>query len=192
MIEQLFIESLKEAAQLREHYLNSLGNKTDNWEKFFGERVQPIPELFRAIYSNVSGTRREIAKQEWMDFCPGYRLIHISELVTESSSLRNVVMEEEAEAYEMVLPILANYSSDYICYCKSRNGEEKICSLTHDFGELTVMHSSPEKFLATICEFYKQGVYFLDSDGYLDYDMDKKLAVGFAINPDISYWHITI
>lgn len=57
-----------------------------------------------------------------------------------------------------------------------------------DCGELIVMYSSPEKFLETICEFYKQGVYFLDSDGYLDYDMSKEGVVGSEINSGIKYW----
>lgn len=88
MIEQLFIESMKVAAQLREQYPKSLGKATSNWEEVFQELAQPIPELFRAIYSNVSGTRRDIAEQEWMDFCPGYRLIHVSELVNDIADFR--------------------------------------------------------------------------------------------------------
>lgn len=189
MLENLFLESLELAARLRNQYPKSLGNKTSNWEEMIQELGQPIPKLFRAIYSNVSGTKRDIAEQDLMDFCPGYRLIHISELVTECTNLRNVLIDEEANDYEIVLPILGNYSSDYLCYCKNRTGEELICSLTNDFGELTAMHDSPEKFLVTVCECYKQGVYFLDSDGYLDYDMEKQLAVGSLVNQGIPYWN---
>ena len=188
MLENLFLESLKLAAQLRERYPKSLGNKTSNWEEIVKELGQPIPKLFRAIYSNVSGTKRDVEEQELMDFYPGYRLIHIAELVTESANLKNVLIEEEAKNYELVLPILGNYASDFICYCKNKAGEELICSLINDFGELTVMHDSPEKFFVTVCECYKQGVYFLDSDGYLDYDMEKQLAVGSHINQGIPYW----
>ena len=60
--------------------------------------------------------------------------------------------------------------------------------LMNDIGELIVMHNSLEKFLETICEFYKQGVYFLDSDGYLDYDMNREGIIGSAINPGVKYW----
>lgn len=188
-MENLFMESLRLAGLLRPQYPKSLENKISNWEDIFKKMDKPIPKLFRAIYSNVSGTKRDIEAQELLDFCPGYRLIYISELIEESDNLKNILIDEKLYNNEVVIPILGNYSSDYICYYKNRADEELICSLRNDCGELIVKHSSPEKFLETVCEFYKQGVYFLDSDGYLDYDMEKERTVGSLINHDITYWN---
>ena len=60
--------------------------------------------------------------------------------------------------------------------------------LLHDYGDLVVMYDSPEKFLETLCEFYKQEVYFLDEEGYLDCDLVTEGEVGAALNPDAKYW----
>lgn len=188
MVEKLFKESLKLAEQLRPKFIKSLGGKVDGWKDVFRNLNISIPDLFTAIYSNVSGIKRDISQQDLMDFIPGYRLIHISEFIHEVDNMRSVLRDEKCMEYETVLPILANYSSDFICYCKRTTGEELICSLMNDIGELIVMHNSLEKFLETICEFYKQGVYFLDSDGYLDYDMNREGIIGSAINPGVKYW----
>lgn len=188
-MENLFMESLKLAGLLRPQYPKSLDNKNSNWEDIFNKLNKPIPKLFSAIYNNVSGTKRAINEQELFDFCPGYRLIHISELIKESDNIKNILIDEKIYDNEVILPILANYSSDYICYYKNRAGEELICSLRNDSGELIVKHNSSEAFLITVCEFYKQGVYFLDSDGYLDYDIEKENEVGSIINSGITYWN---
>lgn len=189
MIEKIFKESLRLAGLLRPRYPQSLGSNISNWEDVFHKLGKPIPKLFRTIYSNVSGTERDIKEQELMDFTPGYRLIHISEIVDESDNIKNILIDEKLYNNEVLIPILGNYSSDYICYYKNNDGEELICSLRNDSGELIVKHNSPEKFLETVCEFYVQGVYFLDSDGYLDYDMDKEHIVGSSINHGIAYWN---
>jgi len=189
MVENLFKESLRLAGLFRPQYPQSLGSNMSNWEDVFKKLNKPIPKLFRAIYSNVSGTERDIKEQEVMDFTPGYRLIHISELIQENDNLKNILTDEKYSDNEIVIPVLANYSSDYICYYKNSAGEEFICSLRNDSGELIVMHNSPEKFLETSCEFYKQGVYFLDSDGYLDYDMEKQRMIGSSINHSTTYWN---
>ena len=62
-----------------------------------------------------------------------------------------------------------------------------------NLSELTALkrrniHNSPQKFFETVYEFYKQNVYFLDADGYLDYDFNIEGIVGSNLNPDISYW----
>lgn len=176
------------AEQLRHKYPQSLGGKEDNWEDVFRKLNIPIPDLFTAIYSNVAGTKRDINQQDLMDFTTGYRLIHISEFIHEIDNMRSVLSDKKFIDNEIVLPILANYSSDFICYYKCSTGEEFIYTLMSDDGELIVMYNSPEKFLETVCEFCKQGVYFLDSDGYLDYDMDREGAIGSVINPGVAYW----
>lgn len=188
MIDELCKELLRLSEQLRPNYPSSLGNKVSNWEDVFKQLNIIPPEIFRAIYSNFSGTKRDIKEQKLMDFTPGYRLIHILELFDEMNNLANVLNDKGVAKTDIVIPLLANYSSDFICYFRNSLGEERICALMNDCGELIVMHDSPKKFLETICEFYKQGVYFLDADGYLDYDMDREGEVGATINPGVSYW----
>ncbi len=188
MLEKLFKESLRLAGLLRPQYRQSLGNNISNWEDVFYKLDKPIPKLFRIIYSNISGTERDIKDQKLLDFTPGYRLIHISELIDECDNLKNILIDVKLYSNEVLIPILGNYSSDYICYHKNNDGDEFICSLRSDSGEPIVMYNSPEKFLETVCKFYKQGVYFLDSNGFLDYDMDKEHIVGSSINHGCEYW----
>lgn len=39
-----------------------------------------------------------------------------------------------------------------------------------------------------IIAFYHKDVFYLDEDGYLDYDFEKEGLIGAAYNPDIEYW----
>lgn len=188
MLDKLFDEYLYLSKQLRPKYPQSLGCCYSNWENVFAIINSQVPSLFRTIYEKVAGTKREIKEQELMDFIPGYRLIHISEIIVEVKNMKNVMSEGEISEGDIIIPILANYSSDFVCYYKPYTGEELIVSRMNDSCKHVVMHNSPEKFLETICEFYKQNVYFLDADGYLDYDYEKQSAVGSAMNPKIMFW----
>lgn len=181
-----FQEYLKLSADLRPDYIASLG-KGDNEEKLT-VIVPEAPELLKAIYSIVSGTSSEEEEPSLIEFIPGYRLIHINEYEAEMKILTGILEEKGHQVDGVILPILTNYGSDFICYYKSADGVERVCDLLHDFGDLIVMYESPEKFLETLCEFYKQDVYFLDEEGYLDCDLVKEGEVGAALNPDAKYW----
>ncbi|MEK4291649.1 hypothetical protein [Paenibacillus sp. FSL R5-0914] len=181
-----FQEYLKLSADLRPDYIASLG-KGDNEEKMT-VIVPEAPELLKVIYSIVSGTSSEEEEPSLIEFIPGYRLIHINEYEAEMKILTGILEEKGHQVDGVILPILTNYGSDFICYYKSTDGVERVCDLLHDFGDLIVMYESPEKFLETLCEFYKQEVYFLDEEGYLDCDLVKEGEVGAALNPDAKYW----
>ncbi|HEY4430353.1 MAG TPA: hypothetical protein VGN87_04870 [Paenibacillus sp.] len=181
-----FQEYLKLSADLRPDYMASLG-KGDNEAKITAIFPE-APELLKAIYSTVSGTSSEEEEPSLIEFIPGYRLIHIDEYEAEMKILAGILEEKGHQADGVILPILTNYGSDFICYYKSADGVEHVCDLLHDFGDLIVMYESPEKFLETLCEFYKQEVYFLDEEGYLDCDLVKEGEVGAALNPDAKYW----
>lgn len=187
MLDTIFMESLKLAEQLRPQYPRSLG-KADRWEDILKKLVSNVPEIYYAIYNNVLGTKRDIKEQELMDYMPGYRLIHILEFAEEKENLDSIISNDAFVEDEFVLPLLVNYSNDHICYYRTSRGEEYICTVMHDEGELVTMYQTPKKFLETICEFYKQGVYFLDRDGYLDYDIDKEGEIGAKLNPGLCYW----
>lgn len=181
-----FQEYLKLSADLRPDYIASLG-KGDNEAKITAIFPE-APELLKAIYNTVSGTSSEEEEPSLIEFIPGYRLIHINEYEAEMKILAGILEEKGHQVDGVILPILTNYGSDFICYYKSADGVERVCDLLHDFGDLIVMYESPEKFLETLCEFYKQEVYFLDEEGYLDCDLVKEGEVGAALNPDAKYW----
>lgn len=181
-----FQEYLKLSADLRPDYIASLG-KGDN-EAEITAIFPEAPELLKAIYNTVSGTSSEEEEPSLIEFIPGYRLIHINEYEAEMKILAGILEEKGHQVDGVILPILTNYGSDFICYFKSADGVERVCDLLHDFGDLIVMYESPEKFLETLCEFYKQEVYFLDEEGYLDCDLVKEGEVGAALNPDAKYW----
>ncbi len=181
-----FQEYLKLSADLRPDYIASLG-KGDNEAKITAIFPE-APELLKVIYNTVSGTSSEEEEPSLIEFIPGYRLIHINEYEAEMKILAGILEEKGHQVDGVILPILTNYGSDFICYYKSADGVERVCDLLHDFGDLIVMYESPEKFLETLCEFYKQEVYFLDEEGYLDCDLVKEGEVGAALNPDAKYW----
>jgi hypothetical protein len=181
-----FQEYLKLSADLRPDYIASLG-KGDNEAKITAIFPE-APELLKAIYNTVSGTSSEEEEPSLIEFIPGYRLIHINEYEAEMNILAGILEEKGHQVDGVILPILTNYGSDFICYYKSADGVERVCDLLHDFGDLIVMYESPEKFLETLREFYKQEVYFLDEEGYLDCDLVKEGEVGAALNPDAKYW----
>ncbi|MFM9327211.1 hypothetical protein [Paenibacillus mesotrionivorans] len=188
MLESLFRECLSLSSKLRPNYSESLGTRAENWEETFGRSGNEIPLFFKSIYNHVSGTRRDINQQELMDFIPGYRLIHITEITKEKENVKNILVEDYLNESDNIIPFLTNYSSDFYCIIKNAVGEESICVLTNDSGEPIEYSRSPQKFFETIIEFYRSGVYFLDHDGYLDYDYEKQRSIGSEINKGVSYW----
>ncbi|MDQ0194133.1 hypothetical protein [Paenibacillus wynnii] len=187
MLTQKFQEYLNLSAQLRPDYISSLGTSEDG-QNTITNLLPETPLLLKAIYSTVSGTSSEEEEPSLIEFVPGYRLIHIDEYAQQMKVLSQILEEKGHEADGLVLPILTNYGSDFICYYRSADGVERVCDLLHDFGDLVVMYESPEKFLETLCEFYKQEVYFLDEEGYLDCDLVKEGEVGAELNPEAKYW----
>ena len=128
-------------------------------------------------------------EQEFMDFIPGYRLIHIQELENEYNAFLHMgALDDMCEAQiTAAIPLLADYSSCYICYVKKRDNTEAVFSFSPD-GGFVEMHSSLEKFFESIIAFYREDVYFLDDNGFLDYDFEKAGVIGAKCNPGIKYW----
>ncbi|MDE7231395.1 MAG: hypothetical protein K2N56_13035 [Oscillospiraceae bacterium] len=87
--------------------------------------------------------------------------------------------------YDPVIPFLTDYSGCYYAYAK-RNDRE--CIVLYADGDLEEIHFEVDDFWKTVTAFYDEGVYFLDEDGYLDYDLEKEAEIGEKLNPDISYW----
>lgn len=189
MIKELLAEFISISDKMRLGYKNSLGTTHQAWEQIIGAINQYIPELFQEIYSRFAGTYRDIQEQKYMDFIPGYRLIHINELKGEYNNLTYLLRADDIcnSQVNIVMPLLADYSSCYICYVKKLDNTEAVFSYSPD-GGLVELHSSLENFFETIIAFYKENVYFLDDNGFLDYDFEKAGVVGERYNPGILYW----
>jgi hypothetical protein len=64
----------------------------------------------------------------------------------------------------------------------------KIVTVNHDSESEYLLHKTEKDFFETICNFYVENIYFLDEDGYLDYDFERYGEVGKKYNPGIEYW----
>lgn len=178
---------LKLSAGLRPDYPASLGTGTEGSADITA-LVPDAPEVLKVIYSRVAGTSSGEEEPSLIEFIPGYRLIHIAEYEQEMQVLAGILKEKGYDGGGQVFPLLTNYGSDFICCHRSEAGREVICDLLHDYGDLAVMYDSPEKFLETLCEFYKQEAYFLDEEGFLDCDLVKEGEIGAQLNPQAEYW----
>lgn len=143
-----------------------------------------LPESLDILYSKVSGTYYEIEDQRLMDFLPGYLLIRDAEYESFTQSVKEMIPNGEDKYY----PILVNYSSDFYALKVSEGKEKGIFLIEHDADGPTKIHHSFEDFLRTIIACYKEKIYFLDDDGYLDMDFDEEQLIGQKYNPDIDYW----
>ena len=189
MMTDLFDKFLFQSDKLRNGYINSLGNASPLWKNSFYKISSTIPEVVQVIYGKVAGTHRNISEQRYMDFIPGYRLIHIEELEGEYHNLLQLLASNDMCELQgkMIVPLLDDYSSCYICYAKTADDREIIVHCSPD-NKLQKMHNSIELFFKTIISFYSQDVYYLDTDGYLDYDFEKEGIIGATYNPGIEYW----
>ena len=189
MIKELLIEFISLSDKMRCGYKDSLGIAYQAWEQIITNIDQSVPEIFQEIYSRFAGTRRNTEQQKLMDFIPGYRLIHIEEIEDEYNALSRMMESDDLhkKLIEVVIPLLADYSSDYICYVKKRDNTEAIFAYSPVDG-LVELHGSLEKFFETIIAFYKENVYFLDDDGFLDYDFEREGVIGEKYNSGIRYW----
>ena len=162
---------------LRPGYAASLGTSSANEWATVPKGGLSFPSFFDHVYSVVRGTAHQTSEQKMADFLPGYRLVHMSELVGEIQAMRGVYQDDAT-----AIPFLANYSSDYICWLDGR-----IISFVHDDPVRYLMHESETDFWETICAFYEEGVYRL-VDGFLDADFDVEATVGSRLNPGVAYW----
>jgi len=140
-----------------------------------------VPKVLSGLYAIAEGTPRCIKDQSVMDIVPGYRLIHRLELQDEIKAFR--------KAYPNLVthsPFLADYSSCYYTV----DSEGVVYSVDSVHGAEAISKSL-QIFLATVLDCYIRGAYFLDADGYLDYDPEFEGQIGSELNPDYQYWSVT-
>ena len=137
-----------------------------------------IPSQLHCIYQLAIGTNRNVKDQTVLDLIPGYRLIHISELADEKKICGEMVQSDD------FFPFFADYSCRYIALNTPKGSVYRVSS----DGGSELLSFSVATYLNTIEAFYSGGAYFLDSDGFLDYDFDKEGEIGAKLNPFIAYW----
>lgn len=182
-MEEEFEKFLEQSDNLRNGYRVSLLPANDDWFEILSLTAGEVPALLKTIYSKVSGTKYEIENQMYMDFLPGYLLVHINEYAGTYKQLRSLL--NGLGINEEYLPILRNYSSDFIVIKKD---SDEIYQVFHDETEIFLMYETPLDFLKTINAFYSERVFFTDEDNYLDYDEDLEYEVGRKYNPGIDFW----
>lgn len=171
---------LEKSEELRKGYVQTLEPADKNFRERWLEHFSELPEFFEEIYTLCNGTDPEISEQNFFDFLPGYRLMRADEIIE--------IYErdfKDCSEYDMIIPFLTDYSGCYYAYAKDNDRE---CIVLIGDGEIDEIHFSVEDFWITVTAFYDEGVYFLDDDGYLDYDLEKEAEVGEKYNPQISYW----
>ena len=164
--------------KLRPGFSAALGRSSEaRWHQELGLHVPQFPPFLHDIYRRVLGTRRDSRDQLMVDFVPGFRLVHLAELVSETDEARQVY-----PGAGPFFPFLANYSSDYCAWLDGR-----IVALVHDEPEVLTMHESGAKFFDTICAYYESGAYLLD-DGFLEVDERLELPIARRLNPGLTFW----
>jgi hypothetical protein len=118
-----------------------------------------------------------------MDFTPGFFLIHIEEYRKNYNEVN--LLTNQLNFHSIYLPLLRNYSSDFYVFDTQTHN---ICLLNHDGAEINVLYDNTLEFLETLVQNYKEDAYYLDDDGFLDYDSDKEYEVAGKMNPEIKFW----
>ncbi len=161
----------------RPGYSASLGHSTHQQAQGTLLGKQALPDFLLDIYSNVAGTPWSVNDQTLMDFVPGFRLIHIAELLANYESCH------VAWGIPECMPFLANYSSDFVLWNRGQ-----IFLALHDGSGPELMHASCDAFWQTICMFYTENVYTLDAHGFLTSDFEREQIIGAQCNPNVPFW----
>ncbi|CAM4413366.1 hypothetical protein [Zobellia nedashkovskayae] len=177
---RLFIDFLRKSEKRRPGYFKSLGDGKDLPILPYQDNY---PELLNVIYENVSGTPSIIGNQEFMDFIPGYHVIHVDEY-NSCLTTQNDILEGFSD--KNLVPFLKNYSSDFVSI-EVETGN--VYFVYHDDDQIYKIYETPLDFLKTINKFYDKQVYFLDEDGFLDYDEDMEYVIAKKMNPTIGFWN---
>lgn len=191
MIDKYLTKYLLLSEKVRNGYIQSLGVAHSDWKEKMSFLSDKIPEMIIAFYSQVEGTYEIIEKNEYLDFIPMYRLIHIDELEKEYCTLINMLKEEGIEkkklGIEVIVPFLADVSNAYICYARTFDQKEQIVFYYPTEG-LHIMHDNIEAFFQTHIACLESGAYYLDEDGYLEFDIKKEHEIGKRYNLNVDYW----
>jgi hypothetical protein len=175
----LLREVIELASRSRSGLADAIGLRRPGGSGEAGREDVRVPGGLQSIYAVAEGTRRDIPDQSLMDIVPGYRLVHQDELEEMRRSFHAAWPDLEAQ-----VPFLADYGG---CYYLLGTADGTVGHLDRE-GGFTRVASSLEAFWNTVRQCYAGGIYFLDADGYLDYDGEKEGALGARLNPGCEWW----
>ena len=185
----LFAELLRRADLLRPGYVASLGKPQPETLRAITRRIGSLPELATTIYGAVAGTVRETERQEFFDFVPGLRLIHIQDLLERTAAVSRILGKSGAASRRTsaaYLPFLEDYSEHFVCRRLGATPPSIVALGPEEEPE--IICKDEQTYLRMLNAFYAERVYFVDADRYLDYDFEKEGLIGQQFNPDLIYW----
>lgn len=138
-----------------------------------------VPKSLAAIYRFVNGTEQETEYQAAVDLVPGFRLIHRSELAAEIELFHNAY-----SGIDTFVPFMADDACNYVALDDETGS---VVRVAQEYG-LSKVADSLDDFWATVLACYQEQAYFLDDEGFLDYDFEVEGEIGLRLNPDCSYW----
>ena len=179
-IQQLFDRFLVLSENKRKGYTESLGlpepNATQQLEFVAGS---PLPPLLTYIYNKVAGTPRQCKRENFIDFIPGFRLIHVNDWPAAYEAPKKVHGADW-------LPLLRDDENGY--YAINRTTDEVAITFLDEFAFIDAVSLNATNFLQTLVANYERKVYSVDRFGLLDYDERREGEVAREINPDVDYW----
>ncbi len=88
-------------------------------------------------------------------------------------------------------PICSSEVGDFLLL-NCNHDSEKFGSITnysfHDFPTNQQKYDSIDSMINTLIKCYSQNIYYLDSNGLLDYDDEKEFEISAKLNPNSDYW----
>jgi hypothetical protein len=183
----LFESLLAEISKTRPKYVSTL--KPGLEPKLISSviSIQPVPEELVAIYSCVTGvslyspsrnfgTIDDLDETRLWDFIPGYGLMSVFDINEAISSNQTVKSEfpDDDDWWEAdMIPFLTDFSGNYYCVRTLKN-DNTVVYVNTQIGCRTKAVNL-YSFLEEILERYRNGIYFVDEDGWLA-QADKHLS----------------
>jgi len=144
-----------------------------------GQSCDDVPPSLATIYACADGTLQNTEFQAAVDVVPGFRLIHRKELKAEIA-----LFHKTYSGIDRFIPFLADDSS---CYIALNGVDGSVVRVAQEYG-VSQVSASLDDFWKTVLACYQEGVYFLDDEGFLDYDFEGEGEIGLRINPECRYW----
>jgi len=120
-----------------------------------------------------------------VDFFPGF---HFLPLVDSVAYYKTFIKDERWD--KSWFPVFANGGGDfYVIKCSEDYREHsEIVGFMRDFDEQEVEYLTLEKMLQTLCECYKQSVFYLSNDRYIESKIEEEAEISGKINPNLDRW----
>ncbi len=155
----------------RDTMLNRLldGSNDNIYRKIFKKTTLEIPNELIELYKISLGVNiNEGDKLNRFHFFPGFYFMAIEESILDYNIFKN-----DSRWNKNWFPIFANGGGDFYCVDCSDKNKSPIVEFMLDYDD-EVVHDSILNMLKTIDQCYKEKVYYVDDENYLEIDDYKK------------------